>query len=146
MEIYWVWFILAAILATAEMIGTDFFLLFLAASAVLTGLADFAFQLPFRYDVAIFCVLALCSVSIWFWRHRGVRNDTSDYVPNSGLGIQPGMTAKVLNLESDGAIRISFKDSSILACAEDARQEFAKGDFVVISGIAPNGRPVIKKG
>lgn len=145
MEICWVWLILAAILATAEMLGTDFFLLFLAVSATLTGLADYAFSLTLRHDVAIFCVLALCSVSIWFWRHRGIRNDRGDYVPNSGLGFQPGMTAKVLDLESDGAIRISFKDSSILACPENPNQEFAKGDVVVISGIAPNGRVVIKK-
>jgi len=76
---FWHWIVLAALLATVEILAPGFFFIWLAGAALLTGLILFAgslFGLLPGGDVqlVVFAALAVASVFLWQrFHHRGMR-------------------------------------------------------------------------
>ncbi len=62
LEPHWMWLILGAILATAEIIAPGFFLIWLAAAAIATGLAALILPISMTIQIGLFAVLSIASV------------------------------------------------------------------------------------
>jgi inner membrane protein len=64
----WFWFIAAGLLLIGELLSPGVFLMWLAAAAALTGVADAVFGLGWTTEVVVFAVFALVLVFA-SWRH-----------------------------------------------------------------------------
>lgn len=63
---FWHWWILAALLATIEIVAPGFFFIWLAGAAAVTGLIALVFQaLGWEIQVLAFAVLAIASLFAW---------------------------------------------------------------------------------
>ncbi len=71
----WLWWIVAIVLATLELMVPGVFFIWFAGAAALVGIIDFAFDLPLMWELAIFAVLSvLCA----YFARRMVANDTTE--------------------------------------------------------------------
>ncbi|MBV1934027.1 MAG: NfeD family protein [Parvibaculaceae bacterium] len=71
----WLWWIVAIVLATLELMVPGVFFIWFAGAAVLVGIIDFAFDLPLMWELAIFAVLSvLCA----YLARRMVSSDTTE--------------------------------------------------------------------
>ncbi len=142
----YIWLIVAFILMVAEIIGTDFFLLFLGIAALVTAIVTLVADISFSIQSIIFGVLALVFVTIWLLRHLKKSNDkVKSYQPNAGLASLIGTESEVAEINSDGTFKIVLKDSVCLAEIADV-QTLKVGDKVKITAInAVSGRPIVVK-
>ena len=62
LEPHWLWLILGVVLGTAEVILPGFFLIWLAAAALVTGLATLLLPIGTALQLALFAVLAVGAV------------------------------------------------------------------------------------
>jgi inner membrane protein len=62
LEGFWIWFILAALLAICELVVPGIFLIFIAIAAVLTGLLTMIFDFSVPVQFIGFAMLSLISV------------------------------------------------------------------------------------
>jgi membrane protein implicated in regulation of membrane protease activity len=143
----YIWLILAFALMAAEIVGTDFFLLFLGSAALVTAIVTFvAGDLSFSAQCIIFGVLALIMVAVWLVRHTRTKGGAdSAYSPNAGVDSLNGTETEVAEVGSDGSFKIVVKDSVCLA-ESGGNETFAVGDRVRIVSIDPKtSRPVVRK-
>lgn len=71
----WLWWIVAIVLATLELMVPGVFFIWFAGAAALVGVIDFVFDLPLMWELAIFAVLSvLCA----YFARRMVANDTTE--------------------------------------------------------------------
>ncbi|MBV1886171.1 MAG: NfeD family protein [Parvibaculaceae bacterium] len=71
----WLWWIVAIVLATLELMIPGVFLIWFAGAAALVGVIDFVFDLTLMWELAIFAVLSvLCA----YLANRMVSKDTSE--------------------------------------------------------------------
>lgn len=71
----WLWWIVAIVLATLELMIPGVFLIWFAGAAVLVGVIDFVFDFSLMWELAIFAVLSvLCA----YFARRMVANDTTE--------------------------------------------------------------------
>jgi inner membrane protein len=78
LEPHWMWLILGAILATAEIVAPGFFLIWLAAAAIATGLAALILPISMTIQIGLFAVLSIASVYAgrrWFALNPIVSDD-----------------------------------------------------------------------
>mgnify|MGYP003379010025 CR=1 FL=1 len=80
---YWSWWLLGVILLGIEAIAPGFFLLWLGIAALLVGLLLAAFpDLPWTWQVLLFAVLAVGSITAWRWRLRRYPTRSNDPLLN----------------------------------------------------------------
>ncbi len=66
--VFWYWWILAAVLAAAEILGTGFYLLWTAAAAVLLGFLVLLFPgLGWEVQLLLFALSSLGALLAWHW-------------------------------------------------------------------------------
>ncbi len=72
--LHWGWIALGVALAIAEIIAPGYFLIWLAAAALVTGLVAAAMPIGLTAEVLLFAMLsalALAAAKRWFARHPG---------------------------------------------------------------------------
>lgn len=148
MDPAYIWLILAFGLMVAEVVGTDFFLLFLGVAALVTSIVTFllAGSITFSAQCILYGVLSLIFVVIWLLRHKRKGPSQGDYTPNSGFDSLKGIQTEVAEVGTDGTFKIIVKDSVCLARAASDGTQFAVGDRVKIVDIdETTSRPVVEK-
>jgi inner membrane protein len=78
LEPHWMWLIIAAILATAEVVVPGFFLIWLAAAAGITGIAALLLPISMTLQILLFAILSVAAVYAgrhWFAANPIVSED-----------------------------------------------------------------------
>ena len=134
-DLGWLWLIGGVLLLAAEVVAPGFFLIFIGAAAILTGVIALALGLPLAPQLAIFAIAAFLSVRIVGRRFYQSRYDhTSDPLLNDRAARLYGKVVTVVQpVNSDGG-RVRVGDSEWSARGGPA----AVGDRVRIVDIDGN--------
>ncbi len=144
-DTYYIWLIIAFVLMAAEIIGTDFFLLFLGCAALITAFVSYFVNISFWTEATIFGVLGLILVVVWFILHRKKKDASQpNFMPNSGLKNYIGTKTTVCSVDEKGFPKIEINDTVFLACGQNF-ETFAEGDLVEVVGVDHNDRLQVKK-
>ena len=119
-EPQWVWLIVAAVLAVAELIVPGVFLIWLAAAAALTGLATLLIGFPLGVQIGLFAILSLLAFMVgrrWYRRNPVYSEDP---LLNDRAARLIGETVVVVGAIENGRGRVSVRDTVWLATGPDA--------------------------
>lgn len=108
---HWVWFILGALLAIAEIIVPGIFLIFIAIAALLTGLVTLIFDpgAPVQFIVfAIFSLIAVYGGRIWYAKHDV---ESSDPMLNDRGARMVGQIVTIIEAVDENGGRVRVGDS-----------------------------------
>ena len=135
LDLGWLWLIGGVLLLAAEVVAPGFFLIFIGAAALLTGLTALLFGLSLAPQLALFAVFALLSVRVGGRHFYHSRYDySSDPLLNDRVGQLLGKVVTVVQpVNSDGG-RVRVGDSEWSARGGPA----AVGDRVRIVDIDGN--------
>jgi inner membrane protein len=118
---HWAWLILAAALATAEVLIPGFFLIWFALAAFVTGLITLLLPLPTALQLGLFAAVAVASVYAgrrWFMRNP---IESADPKLNDRAARMIGEIVTVVEaIEADGG-RVKVGDSVWAAYGPDAK-------------------------
>ena len=117
---HWGWVALGVALAIAELIAPGYFLIWLAAAALVTGLVSAAMPIGLTAEVllfAILCALALGAAKRWFARNPG---ESADPMLNDRGGQLVGQSAVVTHVIEGGTGRVRNGDTEWLARGPDS--------------------------
>jgi len=130
----WLWLIGGVLLLIAEVIAPGFFLIFVGAAAIATGLFTILFGLGAAPQLALFALYALLAVMIGrrFYANRG--GDSPDPLLNDRAGRLVGKVVTVVAAVDEHNGRVRVGDSEWSARGGPA----AVGDRVRITGIDGN--------
>ena len=130
----WLWLIGGVVLLIAEVIAPGFFLLFIGAAAIATGLFTLLFGLGVVPQLALFALYALLAVMIGRRFYANHARDSIDPLLNDRAGRLVGkvVTVTVAVDEHHGRVRVG--DSEWSARGDPA----APGERVRITGIEGN--------
>ena len=119
-EPHWLWLIVGALLAIAELMVPGVFLVWLAAAAALTGLATLLFGIGPPFQFLLFCLFSLASV--YFGRRWYSANpvESSDPLLNDRAARLVGETVVVVAAIENGRGRVAVGDSVWPARGADA--------------------------
>ncbi len=111
LDAHWWWLLIAAVLGIAEVVAPGVFLIWMAAAAVLTGLAAYALDLPLAYQIATFALLSIASV--YGGRRIYDRNPVRSQDPllNDRTARMIGQTAEAVTAIQNGEGRVRVGDS-----------------------------------
>jgi hypothetical protein len=116
---HWWWLILAAVLGGAEIVAPGFFLMWLAAAALATGIFTAVTGLPLGFQLLFFAVGAI--VAIMAGRHwRYASPDSDDPVLNRRGHRMIGQVVTVIEPIAGGTGRVQVGDSPWPARGADA--------------------------
>lgn len=134
-DLGWLWLIGGVLLLAAEVVAPGFFLIFIGAAAILTGVIALAFGLSLAPQLAIFAIVAFLSVRILGRRFYQSKYDvSSDPMLNDRVARLLGKVVTVVQpVTSDGG-RVRVGDSEWSARGGPA----AVGDRVRIVDIEGN--------
>ena len=108
----WLWLIGGVVLLIAELIVPGFFLIFIGAAAIATGIATLLIGLPLALQMAVFAVLAFLSVRIGGRRAYATRYDYSaDPLLNDRAGRLLGKVVVVVQPVDAHGGRVRVGDS-----------------------------------
>jgi inner membrane protein len=108
----WLWLIGGVVLLIAELIAPGFFLIFIGAAAIATGIATLLIGLPLALQMAVFAVLAFLSVRIGGRRAYATRYDYSaDPLLNDRAGRLLGKVVVVVQPVDAHGGRVRVGDS-----------------------------------
>ena len=108
----WLWLIGGVVLLIAELIAPGFFLIFIGAAAITTGIATLLIGLPLALQMAVFAVLAFLSVRIGGRRAYATRYDYSaDPLLNDRAGRLLGKVVVVVQPVDAHGGRVRVGDS-----------------------------------
>ncbi|HEX2625098.1 MAG TPA: NfeD family protein [Sphingomicrobium sp.] len=108
----WLWLIGGVGLLIAELIAPGFFLIFIGAAAIATGIATLLIGLPLALQMAVFAVLAFLSVRIGGRRAYATRYDYSaDPLLNDRAGRLLGKVVVVVQPVDAHGGRVRVGDS-----------------------------------
>lgn len=127
---HWTWLAIGLLLAAAEIAVPGFFLIWLAAAAVMTGLVAWVMPVPFALQVLLFAVL---SIGLVLAARRWLRTneiESADPAMNDRGARLMGETVLVTHAIDGGTGRVRHGDSEWLARGPDA----APGTRMRISG------------
>lgn len=119
--LHWGWMALGVALAITELLAPGYFLIWLAAAALVTGLVAAALPVGLSGEILLFvvlCALALAAAKRWFARHPGV---SADPLLNDRGGQLVGQTALVTHVIEGGSGRVRHGDTEWLARGPDAQ-------------------------
>jgi inner membrane protein len=131
LEPHWAWLILAAALATAEVLIPGFFLIWFALAAFATGLIALLLPVPIAVQLVLFSVLAVASVYAgrrWFKQNP---IESADPKLNDRGARMVGEVVTVVEAIEAGGGRVKVGDSVWSAKGPDT----AVGTKVRISGL-----------
>jgi inner membrane protein len=130
LEPHWFWLILAALLATAEMIIPGVFLIWFAAAATLTGLAAFVLPIEATAQGVLFAILSV--VAVYAGRRWFARNpiESADPMLNDRGARLVGEVVTVVEAIANGRGRVKVGDGVWTARGSDA----AVGQNVKVTG------------
>ncbi|HEX6661050.1 MAG TPA: NfeD family protein [Sphingomicrobium sp.] len=130
----WLWLIGGVLLLILEVIAPGFFLVFLGAAAIATGLFTVLFGLGTAAELALFALYAIIAVTVGrrFYAVRGV--DSADPLLNDRAGRLVGKVVTVVATVDEHAGRVRVGDSEWSARGGPAEV----GDHVRITGVVGN--------
>jgi inner membrane protein len=129
----WLWLIGGVVLLIAEVIAPGFFLVFVGAAAIATGVFTLLFGLGSAPQLALFVVYALLAVAAGRRFYSG-RRDSPDPLLNNRAGRLIGKTVTVVTAVDEHGGRVRVGDSEWSARGGPA----AAGDRVRITGVEGN--------
>jgi membrane protein implicated in regulation of membrane protease activity len=110
LEPAWLWLIGGIVLLAAELIAPGFFLIFIGAAAIATGLLSFALGLPLTLQLLAFAVLTFVAVKVVGRRFYASRYDIStDPMLNDRVARLLGRVVVVVEAvdENEGRVRVA---------------------------------------
>ena len=130
----WLWLIGGVVLLILEVIAPGFFLVFIGAAAMATGLFTVLFGLGLAPQLALFALYAVIAVLFGrrFYANRAV--DSADPLLNDRVGRLVGKTVTVVADVDDHSGRVRVGDSEWSARGGPA----AIGERVRITGVEGN--------
>ena len=131
----WLWLIGGIVLLTAEVIAPGFFLIFIGAAGIATGLLSLALGLPLTMQLGLFTALTFLAVRIGGRRFYASRYDyTADPLLNDRVGRLLGRVVVVVQPVDSNGGRVRVGDSEWSARGGPA----AIGDRVRIVDVEGN--------
>lgn len=130
----WLWMIGGVLLLIAEIIAPGFFLIFIGAAAVATGLFALLFGLGPASQLALFAVYAVVAVLIGRRFYGNVPGDTSDPLLNDRSARLVGKVVTVVTDVDEHSGRVRVGDSEWSARGGPA----AAGERVRVTGVDGN--------
>jgi len=117
----WGWMALGAALAIAELLAPGYFLIWLAAAALITGLV--AAAMPVGFDAQILLFVVLCALALAAGRRWVLRNPvvSADPMLNDRGGQLIGQSVVVTHVIEGGNGRVHHGDTEWLARGPDAQ-------------------------
>ena len=118
--LHWGWMALGVALAIAELLAPGYFLIWLAAAALVTGLVSAAMPVGLQAEILLFvvlCALALGAAKRWLARNPGT---SADPLLNDRGGQLVGQSAVVTHVIEGGTGRVRHGDTEWLASGPDA--------------------------
>jgi membrane protein implicated in regulation of membrane protease activity len=130
----WLWLIGGVVLLILEVIAPGFFLVFIGAAAMATGLFTVLFNLGLAPQLALFALYAVIAVLFGrrFYAKRAV--DSTDPLLNDRVGRLVGKTVTVVTAVDDHGGRVRVGDSEWSARGGPAEV----GERVRITGVEGN--------
>ena len=108
----WLWLIGGVVLLIAELIAPGFFLIFIGAAAIVTGVLAVALGLPVAIQLAAFAILAFLSARVAGRRFYASRYDhSSDPLLNDRVGRLLGKVVVVVQSVDSNGGRVRVGDS-----------------------------------
>ena len=149
LELHWLWLVVAAMLAIAEILVPGVFLIFLAAAAALTAVAA-ALGLSLPFQLTLFPLFSLGAV--WFGKRWYTRNPvaSSDPLLNDRLARHIGQSVVVVDAIQGGSGRVKLGDSVWAARGPDAetgsrvRIVGAEGTCLKVEPIPADQSPAVR--
>ena len=130
----WLWLIGGVVLLIAEVIAPGFFLVFIGAAAIATGLFTVLFGLGIVPQLALFALYALLAVLIGQRFYANRHTDSSDPLLNDRAGRLVGKVVTVVTAVDEHSGRVRVGDSEWSARGGPA----APGERVRITGVEGN--------
>ena len=129
---YWTWLILGLILAGLELIAPGIFIIWIAISAIFTGLLDFFFGFSWQTAFVVFSILSV--ISVFTGRYiDNLKRKAGD--PSEGTERFIGQIFSLTESIQDGYGRIRIGDSSWRV---KSTETIVKGTQVRIIGLSPD--------
>lgn len=119
--LHWGWMALGVALAIAEILAPGYFLIWLAAAALLTGLVAATMPVGLEAEIILFavlCALALAAGRRWVLRHPV---QSADPMLNDRGGQIVGQSVVVTHVIEGGTGRVRHGDTEWLARGPDAQ-------------------------
>lgn len=129
----WLWAIAGIVLLIAEVIAPGFFLVFIGAAAVATGLFTVLFDLGLAAQLGLFAIYAILFVLV-FKRWYGEPDGPAAGIINEPAGRLVGRTVEVVSAVDDHGGRVRVGDSEWSARGGPA----APGDRVRVASVDGN--------
>lgn len=130
----WLWLIGGVLLLIAEVIAPGFFLVFIGAAAIATGLFALLFTLSLPLQLALFALYALLAVMVGRKVYAGTATESSDPLLNDRAARLVGRVVTVVEPVDSHNGRVRVGDSEWSARGGPA----AAGERVRIIGIVGN--------
>jgi len=130
----WLWLIGGVVLLIAEVIAPGFFLIFIGAAAIATGLFTVLFDLGTVPQLALFALYAVLAVLIGRRFYANKHSDSSDPLLNDRAGRLVGKLVTVVVAVDEHSGRVRVGDSEWSARGGPA----AAGERVRITGVEGN--------
>ena len=130
----WLWLIGGIVLLSAELIAPGFFLVFIGAAAMATGLFTLLFGLGVAPQLALFALYAVIAVLVGRRFYSNRHHDSVDPLLNDRVGRLVGRVVTVVSTVDDHGGRVRVGDSEWSARGGPA----AIGDRVKITGVEGN--------
>ena len=130
----WLWLIGGVLLLILEVIAPGFFLVFLGAAAIATGLFTVLFDLGAAAEFALFALYAVIAVMVGRRFYANRTSDSTDPLLNDRAGRLVGKVVTVVAAVDDQSGRVRVGDSEWSARGGPA----AVGERVRITGVEGN--------
>ena len=130
----WLWLIGGVLLLILEVIAPGFFLVFLGAAAIATGLFTVLFNLGAAAELALFALYAVIAVLVGRRFYANRTADSTDPLLNDRAGRLVGKVVTVVAAVDDHVGRVRVGDSEWSARGGPA----GVGDRVRITGVEGN--------
>jgi membrane protein implicated in regulation of membrane protease activity len=130
----WLWLIGGVVLLIAEVVAPGFFLIFIGAAAIATGLFTVLFDLGTVPQLALFALYALLAVLVGRRFYANKHSDSADPLLNDRAGRLVGKLVTVVQQVDDHSGRVRVGDSEWSARGGPA----APGERVRITGVDGN--------
>ncbi len=130
----WLWLIGGVLLLILEVIAPGFFLVFLGAAAMATGLFTLLFDLGTASQLALFALYAVIAVLVGRRFYANRTSDSTDPLLNDRAGRMVGKVVTVVEAVDEHSGRVRVGDSEWSARGGPA----AAGTHVRITGIEGN--------
>jgi inner membrane protein len=129
----WAWWIIAGILLIGELLAPGIFLLWLAAAAALTAIADLIFNFSWQGEVATFAILSVALVvASWRWVMDSRKPKSDQPHLNQRHAAYVGRIFPLEQAITNGSGKVRIED----ALWDVDGPDLAKGERVRITGIS----------